>query len=362
MINPLVSFRKVTKSYGSLKAIENFSLDIAAGKFVTLLGPSGCGKSTTLRLLGGFEQPDSGQILLDGHDITHLAPHKRHINTVFQDYALFPHMTVAQNVAFGLEMKGMDKVAIATHVNRLLEMVELQDYCNRLPRELSGGQRQRVALVRALAPDPKILLLDEPLSALDAKLRQQMQIELKSIQKNTGKSFIFVTHDQEEALTMSDEIILINKGIIEQRGTPTEIYHQPRTAFAANFIGEINMIEAKIIGKDAKHFLLDWRALPLKAPIEENFDIDENILLLIRPEILTPLTQQAHIDQSHCNIIDAFVENRIFKGAHESLILRSASGVRLSMLIHSEITVVNLGDKIQLCWPISRSTIIRKSF
>jgi len=354
----IASFKNITKSYGQILAVEDFSLDIEAGKFVTLLGPSGCGKSTTLRLLGGFEKPDSGQIWLGGQDITHLEANKRNVNTVFQDYALFPHLTIAQNIAFGLEMKGCAREKIAREVARLLEMVQLQDLGGRLPAALSGGQKQRVALVRALAPDPQLLLLDEPLSALDAKLRQQMQIELKSIQKNTGKSFIFVTHDQEEALTMSDEIVLMNKGIIEQRGTPAEIYHQPKTAFAANFIGDINMLEATITGKEQEMLVLDWQGTTLRAPLDPHFSIGQTVFLLIRPEVLMYVAPLKPIDKNQHNLVEAVVENRIFRGSHESLLLRTTQGTRLDMLIHSGMSDVNQGDKIQIYWPISRTVLI----
>jgi len=361
----IASFRKVTKSYGALQAVTDFSLDITAGKFITLLGPSGCGKSTTLRLLGGFEQPDSGQIILCGRDITHLSAHKRNVNTVFQDYALFPHLTIAQNIAFGLEMKGLDKQVITKEVDRLLEMVQLQDYHHRLPAEISGGQKQRVALVRALAPDPQLLLLDEPLSALDAKLRQQMQIELKSIQKNTGKSFIFVTHDQEEALTMSDEIVLMNQGVIEQKGTPLEIYHHPQTAFAANFIGDINMLEVQLLSYQEDLLLLDWQGITLKAvpqikQVQQNLKAGDKVFLLIRPEILQMADEIPVMERDNHNCIEVIVENLIFKGTQTSLLLRSPQGVKLDMLIHTKTSPINLGDKIKIGWPLDRTTIIAR--
>ncbi|MBT8416835.1 MAG: ABC transporter ATP-binding protein, partial [Silicimonas sp.] len=205
--HPLVRIDGITKTFGKAVALENLSLDIAAGEFVTFLGPSGCGKSTTLRVLGGFERPDTGRVLLNGEDVTRLPPEKRNVNMVFQDYALFPHMTVRQNIGFGLELKGLDRASIKKRRDEIMEFLELMPFGDRYPAQLSGGQRQRVALARALAPDPALLLLDEPLGALDAKLRGQVQEELKSIQRRTGKTFFFVTHDQEEALTMSDRIV-----------------------------------------------------------------------------------------------------------------------------------------------------------
>ncbi|TJW83968.1 MAG: ABC transporter ATP-binding protein, partial [Mesorhizobium sp.] len=257
-MDPVVQFQNVTKAYGQAVAVDDLNLTIQAGKFVTLLGPSGCGKSTTLRMLGGFEIPNSGRILLAGKDVTRLPPNKRNVNIVFQDYALFPHMNVARNIAFGLELKGLDSSAIHKRVMELLALVQLQDYAARMPSELSGGQRQRVALMRALAPDPQVLLLDEPLSALDAKLRQQMQIELKSIQERTGKTFLFVTHDQEEALTMSDQIVVMNNGKVEQMGDPHTLYSRPQSVFVANFIGDANLLRAKVVGADAQGTALTW--------------------------------------------------------------------------------------------------------
>ena len=210
--NPIVRLDGISKRFGETVALKSMELDIAAGEFVTLLGPSGCGKSTTLRILGGFETPDTGRVILEGDDVTHMPPNRRNVNMVFQDYALFPHMNVRQNMAFGLEVKGIGRRDIERRLDELMTFLELNEFGDRYPGQLSGGQRQRVALARALAPDPALLLLDEPLGALDAKLRGQVQKELKSIQRRTGKTFLFVTHDQDEALTMSDRIVLLNEG------------------------------------------------------------------------------------------------------------------------------------------------------
>ncbi|WP_347313489.1 ABC transporter ATP-binding protein [Defluviimonas sp. SAOS-178_SWC] len=265
---PLVRIERLSKHFGRTVALDNLSLDIARGEFVTFLGPSGCGKSTTLRILGGFERPTSGQIILDGEDVTNQPPEKRHVNMVFQDYALFPHMTVAQNVAFGLELKGMGRADIKRRSDDILSFLELDAYASRYPIQLSGGQRQRVALARALAPDPALLLLDEPLGALDAKLRGQVQQELKSIQRRTNKTFFFVTHDQEEALTMSDRIVVMNKGKVEQDGTPEELYYRPASRFVAEFIGETNLLSGSMRGVDGDKVVMDWEGTTLlgKAP------------------------------------------------------------------------------------------------
>lgn len=261
---PLVRIEGISKRFGKTVAVHEMHLEIAKGEFVTFLGPSGCGKSTTLRILGGFERPDTGRVMLGGEDITGQAPERRHINMVFQDYALFPHMTVAQNMAFGLELKGMGRAAIATRLKELMAFLEISDFGDRYPSQLSGGQRQRVALARALAPDPSLLLLDEPLGALDAKLRTQVQLELKSIQRRTHKTFFFVTHDQNEALTMSDRIVVMNGGRIEQDGTPEDLYFRPQSRFVAEFVGETNLLEGQVRGRDGEDILFDWCGVTLR--------------------------------------------------------------------------------------------------
>ncbi|MDO6584997.1 ABC transporter ATP-binding protein [Salipiger sp. 1_MG-2023] len=258
MADPLVRLDKITKRFGDTTALSELNLDIAQGEFVTFLGPSGCGKSTTLRILGGFEAPSSGRVLLRGDDVTKRPPEKRNVNMVFQDYALFPHMTVRQNIGFGLELKGLGKAQIRARQDEIMAFLELDSYGDRYPAQLSGGQRQRVALARALAPDPALLLLDEPLGALDAKLRGQVQQELKSIQRRTNKTFFFVTHDQEEALTMSDRIVVMNKGKVEQDGTPEELYFHPATRFVAEFIGETNLLNGEMRGTDGGAVVMDW--------------------------------------------------------------------------------------------------------
>ena len=243
-----VEARNTVKAFGqgdtALRALDDVSVDIRKGEFFTLLGPSGCGKTTLLRLIAGFEMPTSGTILLEGQDITTLPPNKRAVNTVFQSYALFPHLTVAQNIGFGLQMQGRPRAEIKATVDRMLALVKLEALAGRKTSQLSGGQQQRVALARALAPQPKVLLLDEPLSALDAKLRKEMQTELKRLQTETGITFVFVTHDQEEALTMSDRIGVMSAGKLQQVGPPREIYTRPVNRFVASFIGETNFLSA----------------------------------------------------------------------------------------------------------------------
>ncbi len=354
-MEPVVQFENVTKSYGGYVAVENLNLSIEAGKFVTLLGPSGCGKSTTLRMLGGFETPSSGRILLNGKDVTRVPPNKRNVNIVFQDYALFPHMNVARNIAFGLELKGFDNQYIHRRVSELLELVQLQDYANRLPEELSGGQRQRVALMRALAPDPDVLLLDEPLSALDAKLRQQMQIELKSIQETTGKTFMFVTHDQEEALTMSDTIVVMNKGRIEQMGDPDTLYGRPGSVFVANFIGETNLLRSAVVGAEGDVAALSWNGITITAsPGGFKPKVGENVYVVLRPEAI------------HCSVAEPTTGNRIkgkirrrvFKGNHTSLTIEVGGGAMLNTLAHpSDVSKLD-GDDVWVGWKPETTTVI----
>jgi putative spermidine/putrescine transport system ATP-binding protein len=253
----------VRKTYGDVIAVDGVDLEIEAGKFFTMLGPSGSGKTTTLRLIAGFERPDSGRIELSGVDVTSRAPYERDVNTVFQDYALFPHMTVAENVGYGLRVKGIPRGERKRRVAEALELVRLPNVGGRKPIQLSGGQRQRIALARSLVNHPRVLLLDEPLGALDLKLRQEMQIELKRIQQDVGLTFVYVTHDQEEALTMSDRLAVFNEGRIEQLGTPAEVYEHPATEFVAGFVGISNVLE-----RDGRHFTVR----PEK--IQMHFDAD----------------------------------------------------------------------------------------
>ena len=241
-----IRFEKVSRYFGEVKAVDNTDLEIRDGEFFSMLGPSGSGKTTCLRMIAGFDRPTAGHIYLYGQDVSDLPPYERDVNTVFQDYALFPHMTIEDNIAYGLMIKGVDKKERIKQVDAMLDLVRLPGYGSRKPSQLSGGQRQRVALARALINHPKVLLLDEPLGALDLKLRQQMQVELKSIQKRVGITFIFVTHDQEEALTMSDRIAVFSEGKIQQVGTPSDIYERPATQFVAGFVGTSNLLSGAV--------------------------------------------------------------------------------------------------------------------
>ncbi len=247
MVENIIELRDISKHYEELTVLDNFNLDIKKNEFLTLLGPSGCGKTTTLKIIAGFEYADDGKVLFEGKEINNLPPYERQVNTVFQKYALFPHMDVYENVAFGLKIKKTPKDVIDAKVKEVLKLVALEGFERRQVESLSGGQQQRIAIARALVNEPKVLLLDEPLGALDLKLRQEMQIELKRIQKKLGITFVFVTHDQEEALTMSDTIVVMYKGKIQQMGTPQDIYNEPKNSFVAKFIGESNIFDGIMI-------------------------------------------------------------------------------------------------------------------
>ncbi len=272
----------LTKSFGDFKAVDNLSLTIPAGSFFALLGPSGCGKTTTLRMVAGLEEPTSGQIKLGQEDVTNLPPYKRWVNTVFQSYALFPHLTIYENVAFGLRrQKAKD---IDNQVKAMLELVELTTQAQKKPQQLSGGQQQRVAVARALINEPDVLLLDEPLGALDLKLRRQMQLELKRIQTEVGITFVHVTHDQEEAMTMADTIAVMNEGKIEQMGSPVQIYEHPKTAFVANFLGQTNLFEGTVAGVEGDELAVKVKDVTLYVPLNSTEIRSGRIVFGVRPE------------------------------------------------------------------------------
>jgi spermidine/putrescine transport system ATP-binding protein len=323
----LLILNNLSKTFGSNRVLDNFDLTIFDGEFFTLLGPSGCGKTTVLRMIAGLEDTDTGNLQLDGQDIGQVPAEKRPINTVFQSYALFPHMTVFDNVAFGLRMSGVAKEEIAPRVTEALEMVRLGEYAQRKPAQLSGGQQQRVAIARAVVNRPKLLLLDESLSALDYKLRQQMQIELKRLQRKLGITFVYVTHDQEEALSMSDRVVVMNKGKVQQLGTPREIYEQPANLFVAKFIGEINQLDGEIVAVDGNHeYEVKVEGLQWRLHAEHNFKAGDKVNVLLRPEdVRVEYIDDPHPDQY---LVGTVVE-RNYKGKTLDSLIRLPSGMEM---------------------------------
>lgn len=304
MEKKIIELKNISKNFEDQQVLKGIDLNIYENEFLTLLGPSGCGKTTLLRIIGGFEEPSNGQLIFDGKDISKVPPYKREVNTVFQKYALFPFLNVADNIAFGLNLKKMDKDVIEKKVGRMLELVGLKGFEKRDVTLLSGGQQQRVAIARALVNEPKVLLLDEPLGALDAKLRKDMQTELKKIQKEVGITFIFVTHDQEEALSMSDTIVVLNDGVIQQIGTPMDIYNEPQNRFVAEFIGESNIIEGNMIKDCLVNFDgIDWEC------VDKGFKDNEEIEVVLRPEDMDVVEPEA-------GKVSGTIISKVFMGVH----------------------------------------------
>lgn len=302
--NKLINLVNISKSYGDTVVLDELNLYIRENEFLTLLGPSGCGKTTTLRIIGGFETPDQGKVIFEGKDITKLPPNERQLNTVFQKYALFNHMTIAENIAFGLKIKKKSKNYIYDKIKYALKLVNLEGFENRMPDSLSGGQQQRIAIARAIVNEPKVLLLDEPLGALDLKLRQDMQYELIRLKNELGITFIYVTHDQEEALTMSDTIVVMNQGYIQQVGTPEDIYNEPKNAFVADFIGDSNIISATMVEDKVVNIL--GTNFPC---VDTGFGRNQPVDVVIRPEDIDLVKPEE-------GIITGRVTSLLFKGVH----------------------------------------------
>lgn len=307
----LIELIDISKSFDKELVLDEFDLSIKENEFITLLGPSGCGKTTTLRILGGFETPDTGKVMFKGEDITSLAPNKRHINTVFQKYALFPNMNIAENIAFGLKISGKSKDYIKDKVEYALKLVNLSGYEKRKVDSLSGGQQQRIAIARAIVNEPKVLLLDEPLGALDLKLRQEMQYELIRLKNELGITFLYVTHDQEEALTMSDKVVVMNRGYIQQMGTPEEIYNEPENAFVADFIGDSNIVDGIML--QDRVVRICGKIFPC---IDEGFGKNKPVDVVIRPEDII-------IGNPGSGIMDGVVTSNVFIGVHYEMCIEA---------------------------------------
>ena len=346
----------LTKRFGDFVAVDDLDLTVPQGSFFALLGPSGCGKTTTLRMVAGLEDPTAGSIRIGTTDITHTKPYKRPVNTVFQNYALFPHMDIYENVAFGLRRRGLKDVK--TPVMEALGLVELAGVADRRPTQLSGGQQQRVALARAIVNRPAVLLLDEPLGALDLKLRRQMQLELKRIQTEVGLTFIFVTHDQEEAMTMADTVAVMNNGVIEQMGPPTELYESPKTAFVANFLGQSNLFPAVVVEADGDDIVLEdsdgrFRMPKSRVAPSVNPTRGGRVLVGVRPEkIHIERLQEAHAAPADGNYVDGTVSANAFLGVSTQYEVITGGGETISVFAQnlSVRDVLSVGDKVRLSW------------
>ena len=361
----VIELRKVCKSYDANTVLQDIDLQVRHGEFLTLLGPSGCGKTTILRLIAGFEEPNSGSVLIDGQAMRGLPPEQRQVNTVFQSYALFPHMTVFENVAFGPRMRGISGQVLRQRVMDTLRMVMLEEFADRKPLQLSGGQQQRVAMARAVVNQPLVLLLDEPLSALDYKLRKAMQVELKQLQRKLGITFVFVTHDQEEALSMSDRVVVMNAGTIEQIGSPREIYETPKNLFVARFVGEINVLPGRIVGANASHYdvLLHGNSISLKS--QHRFALGDRVNVLIRPEDLRLWREGEGTEQDRANLFPAAVEEVTYKGTTVDMLIRLEDGALLStsqFFNEEDPACINLdfrhGERVYVDWVHDWETLL----
>jgi putrescine transport system ATP-binding protein len=360
---PFIRFENVTKRFGDFVAVNNLTLDIYEKEFFSLLGPSGCGKTTLMRMLAGFEDPTEGRILLQGKDISGVPPYKRPTNMMFQSYALFPHMTVEKNIAFGLEQDNLPKAEIDARVGEMLRLVKLDQFAKRKPSQLSGGQRQRVALARSLAKRPKVLLLDEPLGALDRKLREETQFELMDIQHTLGLTFLIVTHDQEEAMTVSDRIAVMDKGILVQVATPAEIYEAPNSRYVADFIGDINIFEAKVAGKDGSRVRLDSEGMSIAVEQPDCAAAPgDAVAFAVRPEkVKISLDAPA---EGGVNAVSGEVMDIGYLGDFSVFIVTMPDGrimraaqANVSRLVDRPIT---FGDKVWLAWSVDSGLVLTK--
>jgi spermidine/putrescine transport system ATP-binding protein len=359
---PAIELVDVTKRYGQAVALDGISLQIESGEFFCLLGPSGCGKTTTLNLIGGFVPLSSGELRIEGRRVNDLPPHRRNVNTVFQNYALFPHMTVADNVAFGLRMEGLPSGEVRRRAAEYLELVDLADYGDRYPAQLSGGQAQRVALARALAKRPAVLLLDEPLGALDLKLRKQMQVELSRIHRQVGTTFVFVTHDQEEALSMATRIAVMAAGHVRQIGTPREIYHRPVDRFVADFIGESNFLDGHVTdgGSGLVFRLSDGTLVP--ASVGSAGTTNGRVELMIRPESVG-VGRQAPAGSTPTVVIGGRATNIAFMGNHTRITVQADAGILVAIRFHGEsdekaVEVEMLDQEVSVWWDPRESTVV----
>lgn len=350
----IVKLENFSKSYGQKEIIKKIDLDVYEGEFLTLLGSSGCGKTTILRSISGLDYPTTGRVYIDGEDVTDLEPPKRKVNTIFQNYALFPLMTIEENIAFGLKMKKVPKKEIKERVQKMLELVHLEGYEKRKPKELSGGEQQRVSIVRGLINNPKVLLLDEPLSALDLKLRKKMQIELKQLQRKLGITFIYVTHDQEEALSMSDRIVVLKEGVIEQIGTPIEVYEKPNTLYVADFLGEANIFHGEVINKNDKECFIKTDIHESLSVLSSCFEVGKMVDIIVRPENMI-----ISKEKSETNCFEAKIYEQIYDGAFTKILLK-INKKNVKVTIYGNDKLYSIGDVVYLSFT-SEDAIVLES-
>jgi spermidine/putrescine transport system ATP-binding protein len=350
-----VRLERVNKYIVGNHIVKDLDLIVYKGEFLTLLGPSGCGKTTTLRMIAGFDHPTSGKILMEGKNVEGLPPNKRDVNTVFQNYALFPHMNVTENIGYGLRMKGVPKEEINRRVKDALRMVQMEAFADRKPRELSGGQQQRVAVARAIVNKPTVLLLDEPLGALDLKLRKQMQFELKHLQQKLGITFVYVTHDQEEALTMSDRIAVMNNGRIEQIDTPHEIYNRPKTRFVADFIGETNLLKGKLVGKSADQVFVSIEGNIFTFVANEEAYPSEDVFISVRPELFK--MKRNRQDGEAC--LTGRVTEHVFVGSVYKTVVTIPNGTEIVVMQSAASNeLIQLGEEVFLTWESQKAVVL----
>lgn len=365
MASGTLRFENVTKRYGEIVALDNVSFSVEGGEFFSLLGPSGCGKTTLLRIVAGFERPDSGKVYLDDQDITDLAPNKRPVNTVFQNYALFPHLTLYENIAFGLRVRKTPQAIVEKEVAKALEMIQMGEHAHKWPSQISGGQKQRIAIARALINRPGLLLLDEPLSALDLKLRQKMLMEIDLIHDEVGITFLFVTHDQTEAMSVSDRICVLNKGKIEQIGSPAELYETPKSSFVAAFIGDTNFLEGSVKSFiSSEYSLLEIDGMPdVLCYNDKILTLGDNVYLSVRPEKIR-ITREKPTEHNHLNIFYGEVDNIVYKGDHTNFWVR-VDEYRLSVAQqHSRFLLdevpIEIEEKVWIWWHADDGYLLEK--